>query len=280
MGEQNAQVKTKAHAKWGHRWHVHHRHRPHVHHRHRPHVHNPHRWHVHHRHGPHVHHRHRPHLHHRHRPHIHTAQMIKAARDAAKRAADAAAKAARDAAAAAAKAARDAACATAKLAAKAALKVAEGALHVAEQAVKLPARVLDAAKLALTGVLKLNHAAYAIFKEVLNILPTVSFFKFSITLMGAVIPAAFELHIKARMAGKDFEFRLKLGLNDLAKIVKPLVDKAVNWLKSKIPIPSIGALLGEDFLLDEEIVRRSNKEVEWIMHDLDTGNTETGPAVM
>merc|ERR1711998_825766 len=189
---------------------------------------------------------------------------------------DAAAKAAKDAKDAAAKLA----CDTARAAANKLLEAAKLALHAAEQAVLLPARALDAAKLALTGVLKLNHAAYAIFKEVLNILPTVSFFKFSITLMGAVIPAAFELHIKARMAGKDFEFRLKLGLNDLAKIVKPLVDKAVNWLKSKIPIPSIGALLGEDFLLDEEIVRRSNEEVEWILNDLDTGDTETGPAVM
>jgi len=256
--EQDAQVKAKVgtRTKWGHRWHVHHRHRPHVHHRHRPHV------------------------HHRHRPHIHTAKMIKDAKDAAKRAADAAAKAARDAAAAAAKAARDAACATARAVATAALKVAEGALHVAEQAAKLPARVLDAAKLALTGVLKLQHAAYAIFKEVLNILPTVSMFKFSVTLMGAVIPAAFELHIKARMAGKDFEFRLKLGLNDLAKLVKPLVDKAIDWLKSKVRIPSLNSFLGEEFLLDEEIVRRSNEEIEWIMNDLDTGDTETGPAVM
>jgi hypothetical protein len=239
------------------------------------------RWvHLHHRHRPHLHHRHRPHLHHRHRPHVHTAKMIKDAKDAAKRAADAAAKAARDAAAAAAKAAKDAACAALKVTAKAALKVVEGALHVAEQAVKLPARALDAAKLALTGVLKLNHAAYAIFKEVLKILPTISMFKFSITLMGAVIPAAFELHIKARMAGKDFEFRLKLGLNDLAKLVKPLIDKAVDWLKSKISIPSLGSFLGEEFLLDEEIVRRSNEEVEWIVNDLDTGDTETGPAVM
>merc|ERR1711871_1913733 len=117
-------------------------------------------------------------------------------------------------------------------------------------------------------------------KEALRILPTVSLFKFSITLVAAVIPAAFDLHIKARMAGKDFEFRLRLGLNDLAKLVKPLVDKAIDYLKSKIPIPSLSSFLGEEFLLDEEIVRRSNEEIEWIMNDLDTGTTETGPAVM
>jgi hypothetical protein len=193
-------VQTKA--KWGgrrRRWHAH-----------IPHPHIPHRHHIHvpHRHRPHLHHRHRPHLH---VPHIHTAAMIKAAKDAARRAAAAAAKAARDAAARAAKAARDAACAAAK-------GVAKAALHVAEQAVRLPARVLDAAKLALKGVLAAQHAAFAIMKGALNILPAVTYLKFSLTLM-VVIPAAFDFHIKFKAMGKNFDLRLKLNLRDLAAMV-------------------------------------------------------------
>jgi len=85
--------------------------------------------HVHHRHSPHLHHRHRPHAHvpHVHVPHLHTAEMIKAAKDAAAKAAkdakDAAVKAAKDAADAAAKAAKDAFDAGMKAAKDAALKL-------------------------------------------------------------------------------------------------------------------------------------------------------------
>jgi hypothetical protein len=195
--------------------------------------------------------------------------MIKAAKDAAAAAARAAAKKAKDLKDAAAKAACDALRATAK-----------AALHVAEQAVKLPARALDGAKLALKGVLAAQHAAFAIFKMFASILPAIKLLKFSVTLMGAVIPAAFDFHIKLNIAGKDFDLRLRLNLADLAGMVKPLVDKAIAYLKSKISIPSISSFLGEEFLQDEEIVRKSTAEVEFLLQELDTGDFETGPAVM
>merc|ERR1712072_1139521 len=165
--------------------------------------------------------------------------MIKAAKDAAARAAAAAAKAAKDAKDRAAKIARDAACAAARGVANAALSVANGALHVAEQAVKVPAKALDGAKLVLKGVLAAQHAAFAIFKMFASILPAIKLLKFSVTLMGALIPAAFDFHIKLNIAGKDFDLRLRLNLADLAGMVKPLVDKAIAYIKSKIAIPSI-----------------------------------------
>ena len=138
--------------------------------------------------------------------------------------------------------------AAAKAACDALRATAKAALHVAEQAVKVPAKALDGAKLVLKGVLAAQHAAFAIFKMFASILPAIKLLKFSVTLMGAVIPAGFDFHIKLNIAGKDFDLRLRLNLADLAGMVKPLVDKAIAYLKSKISIPSISSFLGEEFL--------------------------------
>jgi hypothetical protein len=74
--------------------------------------------------------------------------------------------------------------------------------------------------------------------------------------------------------------------------IKPLVDKAVAYIKSKFRIPSISSFLGEEFLASEEylsgiplheteIVRKSNEEIEYLLQQLDTGDgSELGPDVM